>query len=206
MEDLPVPTRIGGFGGEAGFRAYLGQAGITAVLDMTHPFASRITERTARVCADLGLPYLQYLRPPWSPEAADMWVPIKAPEDAARLIPEDATVFLAVGRNMLPAFAGLEGRRVLCRLVQPPTEPFPFEGGEFVLGRPPFAADKEQALFEALGVDWLVVKNAGGQGGRGKLDAARALGLPVAMLERPQMPDAERATTLGEALAWVDAL
>ena len=34
-EPLPVPTRIGGFGGEAGFRQDLKDRGITAVLDAT---------------------------------------------------------------------------------------------------------------------------------------------------------------------------
>ena len=60
---LPVPTRVGGFGGEDGFRAYLKDARITSVLDATHPFAARITNRTARVCADLGLPHAVLVRP-----------------------------------------------------------------------------------------------------------------------------------------------
>ena len=48
-DPLPVKTRVGGFGGETGFRAFLEEAQITAVLDATHPFADRITQRTARV-------------------------------------------------------------------------------------------------------------------------------------------------------------
>jgi precorrin-6A/cobalt-precorrin-6A reductase len=46
-EPLPVPTRIGGFGGEDGFRDYLEANKITAVLDATHPFAHLISARTA---------------------------------------------------------------------------------------------------------------------------------------------------------------
>ena len=89
-------------------------------------------------------------------------------------------------------------------MIDPPTEPFPFEGGEFVIGRPPFRQDREEALFKALQVTHLVAKNAGGQGGRAKLDAARALGLPVLMLKRPAMPpDTVRIETIQDAIRWV---
>ncbi|WP_281982230.1 cobalt-precorrin-6A reductase [Thalassorhabdomicrobium marinisediminis] len=205
-EPLPVPTRVGGFGGEAGFRAYLAAENISAVLDATHPFAERITARTARVCGALGLPYAQVLRPPWAPGAGDRWTMIDAPDEAAAHLPDDAVVFLATGRQTLPVFANLEGRRVLARVVDPPNQPFPFAGGEFVIARPPFKFDAEVALFKALGVTHLVAKNAGGAGGLAKLAAARALGCPVVMLNRPQMPDAVRVETVAEAVAWVEAL
>ncbi|MCF2872854.1 cobalt-precorrin-6A reductase [Octadecabacter sp. G9-8] len=202
-EPLPVPTRIGGFGGEDGFRTYLAENKITAVLDATHPFAHHITNRSARVCADLGLPYALVVRPKWEAETGDNWTSIATPQDTARHIPDTATVFLATGRQTLPDYANLEGRRVLARMIDPPTEPFPFEGGEFVIGRPPFRQSSEEALFKALGVTHLVVKNAGGKGGRAKLDAARALGLPVLLLDRPKLPDTVHVTSVQEALLWV---
>ena len=205
-EPLPVPTRIGGFGGEEGFRAYLAENAVTAVVDATHPFANRITARTARVCADLRVPYLQVVRPAWRPEEGDRWIMIDTAEEAASHIPQGDCVFLATGRQTIPQFANLEGRRILVRVIDPPTEPFPFEGGEFVIGRPPFPVAREMALFEALGVQWLVVKNAGGQGGQAKLDAARALGLPVVMINRVSVPDAPFVETAEAAVAWVKSL
>ncbi len=205
-EPLPLPTRIGGFGGEAGFRAYLAEAGITAVLDATHPFASVITERTARVCANISLPYLHLLRPGWLPEPGDNWTEIAHEAEAAPLIRIGLTVFLATGSQTLPRFANLEGRRVLCRQIDPPRAPFPFEGGEFIISRPPFSVEREAQLFAALGVDWLIVKNAGGAESRTKLTAARNLGIPVLLLRRPPMPDAPRVSTVQQALDWVRAL
>lgn len=205
-EALPVPTRIGGFGGEEAFRAYLRAEGVRAVLDATHPFAQAITDRTARVCGDLDVPYAQVLRPEWTPQQGDNWTRIASPAQAAELIPEDAVVFLATGRQTLAEYHGLEGRRVLARMIDPPTEPFPFDGGEFVIGRPPFKQSNEENLFVALGVTHLVVKNAGGVNGRAKLDAARVLGLPVLLLDRPTMPDCRRLSTVQEALDWVAAL
>lgn len=204
-EPLPVPTRVGGFGGAAGFRAYLAEAGITAVLDATHPFAERISERTARLCAEQGLPYCQVLRPPWQAGAGDAWTRVAAPEDVARAAGAARVVFLATGGGALDRYAGLAGRRVIARQIDPPTAPFPFEGGEFLISRPPHDAAAEAALFKELGVDLIVAKNAGGPAS-GKLVAARRMGLPVVMIDRPAPPDAPRAETVAAALDWVAGL
>ncbi|WP_296417465.1 cobalt-precorrin-6A reductase [Pseudooctadecabacter sp.] len=202
-EPLPVPTRIGGFGGEDGFREVLAAENIRAVLDATHPFADRISDRTARICAQLGLPYAQLVRPAWTPQDGDDWTQITTPEDAAPHVPMGATVFLATGRQTVARFRALEGRRILVRVIDPPSAPLPFEGGEFVIGRPPFSVASEVALFEGLGVTHLVTKNAGGNGGRAKLDAARRLGLPVLMIARPAPTTGVIVPSVEEALAWV---
>ena len=202
-DDLGIPTRLGGFGGEAGFRAYLQNAGITRVVDATHPFAHRITARTARVCAEMGLLYLLLLRPEWKPEDEDRWTFIDREEEAAKYITPGQTVFLGTGRQTLEKFANLKGCEVICRQIDPPTGPFPFEGGRYLIGRPPFPVADEKALFQDLGVDWLVVKNAGGTLSKTKLTAARELGIPVLMINRPPPPEAEIVESVEAALDWV---
>lgn len=203
---IALPTRVGGFGGEAAFRDYLLETGVTAIIDATHPFAARISARTARVAAALGLPCLAVLRPEWRPGPGDLWTPFDREEEVAAHVPIGATVFLATGRQTLEQFAGLAGRRVICRQIDPPTAPFPFEGGEFLVGRPPFSVEDERRLFSELGVDVLVVKNSGGAASATKLDAARALGLPVLMQRRPPPPSGARVETAAEALDWADRL
>lgn len=205
-DSMALPTRVGGFGGADGFRAYLQEAGITAVLDATHPYAAQITNRTAAICAEIGMPYCQLLRPAWTPEVGDDWTEIDKEEDAAVYIHNWQTVFLGTGRQTLEQFKNLEGSRVICRLIDPPTEPFPFEGGEFLIGRPPFSVQRETDLFRTLNIDWLIVKNAGGDASRTKLTAAGDLGIPVLMIKRPDMPDAMRVETVEDALAWVKSL
>ncbi len=197
-----LPVRLGGFGGPDGFRAYVKDAGISAVVDATHPYAAEISNRTAAICTALGLPYLHVVRAPWVPQDGDTWTEIAREEEAAEIIPEHTTVFLGTGRRSLHRFAGLEGRRVICRLIDPPTAPFPFEGGEFLIGRPPFAVAREVSVFTQLGIDWIVVKNAGGEASATKLIAARMLGIPVLMIARPKMPLALRVETAQDAVAW----
>lgn len=205
-DTLPVPTRIGGFGGETGFRDFLAAERINAVLDVTHPFAARISDRTARICAALNMPYCQFLRPEWVPGPDDDWRMVANAAEVPAIIPPNTTVFLATGRQTLADFSDLAGRRVIARVVDPPQAPFPFEGGEFLIGRPPYTEERDRQFMAALGVDWLVTKNAGGAGGVGKLRAARRLGIPVVMLGRPQMPNAPRVASVAEALEWVAAL
>lgn len=201
---LGVPTRIGGFGGSAGFVQYLKNHHITAVLDATHPFAHRISNRSARLCAELGLPYCQLLRLPWPLD--DGWLSLAREEDLAAHVSAEQTVFLATGRQTLAHFANLRHARVICRQIEPPDGPFPFPSGQYHIARPPFSVADEIRLFRELGVDWLVAKNAGGETSRSKLDAARALDLRVALIERPPQPPGDKAETVEECLSWIHAL
>ena len=72
---------------------------------------------------------------------------------------------------------------------------------KIILARPPFPVEDEIALMRDEEVSLLVSKNAGGAA-RAKLDAARALGLPVIMIERPAVPADEVVTTIDEAVAF----
>lgn len=202
---LPLPTRRGGFGGAEGFAAFLATEGIGAVIDATHPFASRITARTHAVCAARDLPLLRLDRPGWTPAPGDRWTFAADEAEAARLIPPGATVFLATGRQSLPAWEGLNARRVHLRVIDRPVGRFPFPGG-FVVARPPFDAASEAALLAGLGVSHLVVKDSGAAEARAKLDAARELGIEVVVLRRPPpLPGLAAVATVGEAIAWAVA-
>lgn len=199
-----VPTRVGGFGGEAGFLRVLREEGIGAVVDATHPFAARITARTAAVCAREGVPYLRLERPGWTGGAGDRWTWVDDAAGAVAVIPAGASVFLATGRQTVGEFAGLSGA-VWCRVIDPPEEAFPLARGGWVVGRPPFTVADEVALFRRLWVDWIVAKDSGAAEAEGKLAAARDLGLPVAMIRRPAAVG-PKVETVEAALDWVAGL
>jgi precorrin-6A/cobalt-precorrin-6A reductase len=201
-----VPTRIGGFGGEAGFIAVLEDSGITAVVDATHPFAAQITARTARICASRKIPCLRLERPGWTPGPGDEWTMIDDEAGAAAHVPPGATVFLATGRQTLEYFDGLQSRTLYCRQIDQAERPFPFPKGAFVIGRPPFTVAGEEALFARLGIEWLVTKNSGGHENRTKLDAARNLGIRVLMIRRPDPSPGPKVETVEEAITWLEAL
>ena len=123
---------------------------------------------------------------------------------AVAALAEGATAFVTIGRKELAAFAAREDVRVVARAIEPPGFALP-AGWTLVLGRPPFTLEAEMALMRDEGVSVLVTKNAGGEATRAKLDAARALGLPVVMVARPALPDAETAGTVEEMVEKVMA-
>ncbi len=191
--DLGVPTRVGGFGGEAGFRDAL--ADVSAVLDATHPFASRITARAVRVCDDEGVPYLRLTRPAW-PSERD-WACHRTEAECAAALAAQARVLLTTGPGSLAPFLGRVAA-LWCRRIDPaPAVP----GVTWVVGRPPFAQADEDALLASLGITHLVTKNSGGA--RAKLDAAHARGVAVHVIDRPPNPGGEETHDIDAAFDFL---
>ena len=90
---------------------------------------------------------------------------------------------------------------MVLRSIDPPGD-LP-DGWRCVQGRPPFPVEEEKALFALTGIEWVVTKNAGGASSMAKLVAARQLGLAVAMIERPPLPEGvDVAEDVETALHW----
>ncbi|MGQ9658569.1 MAG: cobalt-precorrin-6A reductase [Thermochromatium sp.] len=202
-------TRLGGFGGIAGLARYLDERSIRAVIDITHPFAARMGWNAAEACRLAGVPLLRLERPAWRPAPGDAWVPVATWTEAAKALSqiEARRVLLAVGRQELAHFAGIENIWFLIRLVTPP-EPKPnFPAAEWLYARGPFALDDERALFDTWAIDTLVCKNSGGEATVAKLIAARERGIRVVMLQRPERPtDVRQVDSIEAALEWLAAL
>lgn len=83
----------------------------------------------------------------------------------------------------------------------------PATRAQIVATRGPFTLDGERALFALAGIDVVVSKNSGGAATEAKLDVARERRLPVVMLRRPPLPDADRAfDSTAALLEALDAL
>jgi len=202
---LPGGLRIGGFGGIEALADYLTREAIDLVVDATHPYAARISSNAAAACRRSGTPRLLLARPPWPEQPGDRWIRVPDAHAAAKALPGLADrVFLAVGRGELEAFAGLPEIWFLVRTVDAPRDKLPLEQYDVVLGRGPFEANGERALFALHGIQALVTKNSGGEATYAKIAVARELSLPVVMIERPAREAEETAATVDEALAWIE--
>lgn len=195
-----LPVRIGGFGGDEGLRDYLTGQGVRAVVDATHPFATTMTERAARICAALNLPLLRLTRPAWDVQPG--WVMGDWGEIPA-LIPPNATVLLATGPKELTRLMDLRAKTVLCRRVDAADAPCPLRNGRWIVSRPPFTVTQERDLMAEQGVTHLVCKNSGGDAGRAKLIAAQDLGVQVVMIHRPETPDLPTVATPEQVMEWI---
>ncbi|MFZ0098870.1 MAG: precorrin-6A/cobalt-precorrin-6A reductase, partial [Gemmobacter sp.] len=65
----------------------------------------------------------------------------------------------------------------------------PLPDAQAVIARGPFDLAGDLALLRDHRISHIVAKNAGGQGARAKLDAARELALPVILIDRPALPE-----------------
>jgi precorrin-6A/cobalt-precorrin-6A reductase len=203
-EPLPGQVRHGGFGGIAGLIAYLEAERIERVLDATHPFATRIGAHAAAACTALGLPRLRLLRPPWRPVAGDVWHEVAAAAAAVGLLPTLGRVaLLTIGQRDLAPFAAMRACRFVVRTIEP-GPPGLLPDAIWLQARGPFALEDELALCRAEGIEVLVTKASGGDATYPKLAAARALGLPVVMLQRPPPPPGPVVSSVVEALAWLE--
>ena len=110
---------------------------------------------------------------------------------------------LAVGRMHLAEFAPNPKHFYLLRLVDPPSAPPPFPDHPVLVSRGPFTESDDRALMETQGIDLVVSKNAGGTGAYAKIAAARRLGLPVIMIDRPTLPARHEAHEVLEVLDWI---
>ena len=200
----PVPRRIGGFGGVSGLADYLRTEKITHVIDATHPFAAQMSRNAVEACAATKLPLLALTRAPWHPQDGDTWTHVPDIAGAVAALGGQARrVMLAVGRMHLAEFAPNPQHFYLLRLVDPPAEPPAFPDHHVLVSRGPFTFEDDRALMEQFGIDLVVSKNAGGSGAYAKIEAARALGLPVVMIDRPQIPTRHEVADPAEALAWL---
>lgn len=201
----PVPTRIGGFGGAEGLAAWLAQDRTDLVVDATHPFAARMSANAAEACARTGTPLLAIRRPAWSPVAGDRWTEVPDMATAARALgPAPRRVFLTIGRQEVGAFAAAPQHDYVVRAIEGIDLAVPRLTA--IQARGPFDEAAEAAFLAGSAIEILVSKNSGGGATYGKIAAARALGLAVVMVARPEKPDVPSVPDAGGALAWIAAL
>jgi precorrin-6A/cobalt-precorrin-6A reductase len=225
-------VRIGGFGGPAGLVDWLRANRIDALVDATHPFAIGITASAAQASRDSGVALLRLQRPGWLAGPDDHWIRVPSlPAAASALDAPVATsaldapvatsaldapavasalegrerVFLTTGRQGLGTFAPLHRHWFLVRSVNPPDPPLP-RRMLALTDRGPFTVDGELALMRDHAVEVVVTKDSGGEMAAAKLSAARQLGLPVVMVDRPPQPDVTTVDTVGEVVDWVRGL
>ena len=165
------------------------------LLDATHPYASSMSEQLMALSKELGIPYLRYERPSEF-EADDGEVCASVEQAAAHAVAQGQRIFLATGSKDLATFVQTSGAADKQWFVRQTAEPELIERA-LALGIPrericamqgPFSADFNTALWRDWGIDCVVTKDSGGAGGyRAKVQAVKALGIPLLVVARPQL-------------------
>jgi precorrin-6A/cobalt-precorrin-6A reductase len=195
--------RVGGFGGAGGLERWLITHRVDTVVDATHPFATQIAAAACEACARTGAALLRLERPGWAARPGDRWHRVRdvgAAADAVAARP-GRRVLLALGRQHLAPFAALDAW-FLIRSISPPDGPLP-PRRELAVDRGPFTLAGELDVLRCHRIDLVVARDSGGDGAAAKLAAARQLGTPVVMVDRPARPSATATeTTVTAASEW----
>jgi precorrin-6A/cobalt-precorrin-6A reductase len=197
-------VRVGGFGGATGLAEYLRQMQVDVLVDATHPFADQITWNAAKAAQEVGIPRLMLIRSPWEQVAGDRWIEVDSHVAAANVLDNKAKrVFLTVGRQELAAFAHLQDIWFLMRMIDPPGADALVPPGVILCDRGPFSLENEREIFIQHHIDTIVSKNSGGNATYAKIVAARELGVPVVMIQRPPTPPGEQVADVEGAVTWL---
>lgn len=200
----PIVTRSGGFGGVTGLERYLIEGRFSHVVDATHPFAAKMSANAVEACASAGIPLCALERPKWAAGPGDNWQSVANVAEAVTALPEaPLRVFLAIGKQQPGEFSVKPQHFYLLRMIDPPVGTLPLPLAEAIVGRGPFTVDGDRALMQDHNIDLLVAKNGGSVGARAKIDAARDLGLPVIMIERPYIPVRRSFADERDVLRWL---
>ena len=199
-----MPVRIGGFGGAAGLADWMRAAGVTHLVDATHPFAARISANAVAAAALAQVPLVALTRPPWQAQPGDRWCHVADIEGAVAALAGPAErILLALGRMHVAAFAAQPQHRYLLRFVDPPAERPALPDHHLVVDRGPFTVAGDRALIAAHGIQRIVCKNAGGSGAAAKLVAAHEAGVPVLMIDRPVLSERATVDSVAAVFDWL---
>ena len=166
------------------------------VIDATHPYASGITGSLRRACEECGREYIRILRP-----ASKMYedaVYVKSAEEAAEYLGgTSGNILLTTGAKTAACFTKIENfqSRIFLRMLPAPDGireclALGYSERNLICMRGPFTREMNEAMLRMTGAKTLVTKDGGAEGGLpDKLAAAKAVGVRVVIISRPEETD-----------------
>lgn len=200
-----INYRIGGFGGANGLADYIRENNITALICATHPFAQKMPFNAQDAAKIADIPLLYLLRPAWQKQAGDNWIEVKIHKEAiSSLTPYHSSlnVFLTVGRLEIDEYQNAPHHFYVVRSIDEISKKL-LKNAAYITDRPPFNVENERNIMREYKIDYLVTKNSGGAATEAKITAARELGIPVILINRPNRPDGLHVATASEAMEWI---
>lgn len=182
--------------GAQGLQWHLEAEAYDLIVDGTHPYAIQISSNIATASKKSGIPVWRYLRAAWENSSKEdstekAWQEFASLEDIIAQLKPYQRPFFTVGRLIFSRTDLREsGQHWLVRSAGVETANSPDISEIKAIG--PFKLDDEMALLTVYGIDALISKNSGGEAVAAKLEAAKQLGIPVFLLQRPEKAPVEQ--------------
>jgi precorrin-6A/cobalt-precorrin-6A reductase len=180
---------------QAGLRRLIDQQRIRLIVDASHPYAVAVRDNARRVAAELGIPYLNWLRPAGL-ESEESVIFCQDHKHAAETACSfGLPVLLTTGsRNLVPyAAASRRAGIELVVRVLPHADSLDacraagVTGPNIITGRGPFSVEENLETMRRFNIGVMVTKDSGTAGGvPAKLEAARIHACRVVVVQRPE--------------------
>lgn len=182
----------GGFTQFGGLANYIVQKKITAILDVTHPYAQKMSSGAVGAAKACNIFYWRLHRQEWQAQNNDDWTLFDNWQETVDILSTKKSILLTAGQfeqEFIDALSQNIQQQQLLRVAVEPKVVLPATM-RWMKAIGPFLYNDELALMQDNNIDVLVSKNSGGDATVAKLHAARELSIPVLMLKRPTLPDA----------------
>jgi len=186
--ELNCEIHVGGFSSYGGLKQYALMQQLDFILDATHPYALKISEKAQIGSQEAGVEYIRFERPEWKIQERDLWTMVSNWQAVLASIQSFSTVFLTAGQlpqEVMERLASLPGKFYLRTAVRPKYD-IP-ANVTWIKAIGPFDQMSEKNWIMENQIDLIVSKNSGGSATYGKIAAARELHINVIMFQRPEL-------------------
>lgn len=189
--------------------------GIMCIVDASHPFAREASINAIRACGETGIEYLRFERMNTVINAEHVTC-VKTFEDAAEKANEiNGNILLTIGSNNINVFARrVENykKRLYARVlpdsrVVEKCEKAGLSAENIIAMKGPFSEGLNMEIIKYCKAEVLVTKESGDIGGTNeKISAASKLGIPVILVERPEIAYGRKVSTVPEVEDFIKGL
>lgn len=144
---------------------------VDKIVDLTHPYATIVTDQARDVARELGIPYYRYIRPEIHMENG---YTVGSVDECCKLLKKlnQGPVLFTTGSKNIKDFEPIRGDNQFIYRILPTLESLQlaFDAGvsyrDLVAMLGPFSLDLNIALFKQYGVRYCVMKESGKEGGQ----------------------------------------
>jgi precorrin-6x reductase len=188
---------------------------IDCLVDASHPFAKEASINAIEASKKAQVPYLRYERLGLDLEDTKV-IKVKDFQAAAEACCGfQGNILLTIGSNNISTFAQKVDdykNRLFARILPDSRmvakcEEAGLSAGNIIAIKGPFSIEMNIAMLKHCKASVMVTKESGDTGGMGeKLEAAKQLGIPVIIVERPQISYGKMTSSVEEVLDFIKAL
>lgn len=196
----------------AGITCMVQESNISCIVDASHPFAKEVSVNAIRSCEETGAAYLRFERKNTVAEGNGV-IRVKGFEEAAEAAGKfEGNILLTIGSNHINVFTEKipdYKMRLFARILPDSRmvakcEEAGLSAGNILALKGPFSEEMNIEFLKYCKAAVMVTKESGETGGMDqKLNAAEKLGIPVVLVERPDVAYIRKVSTVDEVVEFV---